>query len=468
MTITVLGLDFKTAGVELREQVALSGDQTLRLLDTIAAEKMFSEALVLSTCNRTEFYVCGGGEAQKSLGRLLGHVARIKGADPVTQLSAFWRRDGLQAVSHLFGVAAGLESQVVGEHEIMGQVKEAYRIACEARTAKFILHKLLHWTFRAGKRVMTETTLGQGTASVAQAAVDLAAQVFSHLADRTVLLIGAGQTAESAAQALLREGVRRLIVANRTLYKAQQLAGDFVQYVAQQRQRGPAEAQEFACPALRQLQAQGAGPQAAVQPSADLDARAIGLEELPGVLHEADLVISSTASQDPVLTYDRVQSVLSRRRRPLLMIDIAVPRDIDPRLAELPNVLLYNIDALEGLVSRNVHRRQAEVPKAQAIIDDEVRQFEQWLATLDVVPTIQLLQQRIRSLGQAEMERYLRKLPPEAQRQMEEFARTLCNKIMHDPIMFLKRLDSPDGKSDPAAIQTLRQIFGLDSTEQPQ
>jgi glutamyl-tRNA reductase len=466
MKIIVLGLDSRTARVELREQAAMTPDQVLQLLKVLAAEKLFSEIMVLSTCNRTEFYVCGGTDPAQALGHLLGHVAQVKNVPPLTETEVFFRHEGPEAVRHLFRVAASLESQMVGEHEIMGQVKAAYKQACDARTAKFLFHKLMHWAFRTGKRVMTETALGQGTASIAQAAVDLVAQVFSRLSDKTVLLIGAGETAEASAQALLRAGVRKLIVANRTLRNAEQLAGDLSDWFSLQQQRSPMPEQEFQCPALKQMLALCTlKEEVPAAPVVGIEARAIALEEVPSALGEVDVVISSTGSQDPVLTYDKMQPALSRRRQSLLMIDIAVPRDIDPRLAELPNVFLYNIDAMEGLVEMNVRRRMAEVPLASAIVEDEVRRFQQWFASLEVVPTIQLLEQRILALQQAEVDRYINKAPPEAREQMQALARTLCRKILHDPIVFLKQLAAQNGAADLSAIQTLRQIFRLDSTD---
>lgn len=463
MKLTVLGLDYRTAAVELRERVALSNDQVMRLLGIITAEKLFAEAMIVSTCNRTEFYLAGHEDSASLLPHLLGHVAQVKGAEPMTRPEAFFRHDAVEAVRHLFRVCGSLESQVVGEHEIMGQVKTAYKLACDARTAKFLLHKLLHCAFRAGKRVMTETTLGQGTASVAQAAVDLAAQVFARLKGKTVMLIGAGATAETAAQALLRSGVRRLIVANRTLYKAEQLAGDFVQWLSQQAARDAAS-DGPRCPALGAMLAECKLPPA--EPAwGELEARAIGLEDVAANVGGADLIISSTGAQDLVLTREKLLPVLSGRRRPLLMIDIAVPRDIDPKLAKAPNVFLYNIDELEALVNLNVRRRMEEVPRAAAIVDDEVEQFQQWFSSLDVVPTIQELEQRLRAMQQAEVERYLRKVPPEAREHMQELARTLCNKILHDPIVYLKQLAGRNGSADLSALQTLREIFRLDSTE---
>ncbi len=215
MEISVIGINHRNAAVDVRERFALPSDLAKKLLRTIRAEKIFSEALVLDTCNRTEVYFVN--KTQKdSLKHLLGHVAQLKQTSPLADTSVFYHHQGLDMVRHLFRVAGALDSQMVGEHQILGQLKNAYRLALDAGTVRFLLNKLLHWAFRVGKRVQTQTQLGRGSLSIATSAVELAGQVFSKLSGKTVLLAGAGETAELAAQALLRCGVSELIVANRT------------------------------------------------------------------------------------------------------------------------------------------------------------------------------------------------------------------------------------------------------------
>ncbi len=469
MAIAVIGVDFRTAPVGVREQLALSPAQALRLLHTIAAERMFAEAAVLSTCNRTEFYFVAPHREPKSLHHLLGHVAAIKGTPPVVDHTVFFHHAGEAAAEHLFRVAASLESQVVGEHEIMGQVKDAYRLACEARTAGFLVHKLMHWAFRAGKRALSETALGQGTASVSQAAVNLARQIFQTLAGKTALLVGAGQTAELAAQALVRAGVTRLIVANRTVANAQQLADRFIEWHRQEAKAAPPtlDGKPIKCPALIKLLANCQLKQYLQPPPAPpLSATAVGLDAIPQAIAQADLVISSTGAPEPVLTHASLGAVLAKGGRPLLMIDIAVPRDIDQRLGDLDNVFLYNIDGLESLVAANLERRRLEIPRAEAIVADEVRAFGDWLASLGVVPTIKLLEQRFTAVQQAQIERYQGQFPASHRQQLQEFARALCGKILHDPISFLRTANGSEGEVDLSAVSTLRQIFKLDSTEE--
>jgi glutamyl-tRNA reductase len=468
MPIKLIGVDFKTADVEIRERVAMDSACALQLLHTIAAERILPEAMVLSTCNRTEFYFTTDGKVRDPLGHLLGHVALIKGAPPLEDISMFYRREGLDAVRHLMCVASSLKSQVVGEHEIMGQVKEAYRLACEAQTARFLFHKLAHWTFRTGKRVFSETQLGQGTASVSQAAVDLARHVFKDLAGKKVMLVGAGQTAELAAQALVRSGVRSIVIANRTLSRAEQLAGSFRQWrlqdTAAEAQAGPVR-----CPALVTLLADCPAEEQANlprPPHPELHVSAIELPAIASTMAGVDLVISSTGSSEPVLTQEGLAAALHHRQRPLLLIDIAVPRDIDVRLADVPNVFLYNIDDLQGIVEHNLQRRRQEVPRALAIVEDEVSAFGQWMSSLDAVPTIKQLEQRFAMLQQEQMLKYHRKMTDAQREQLQEFARGLCNKILHGPRSFLRKIGGGSSNgSDLAAVGLLRQMFGLDSMD---
>lgn len=465
MPISVVGVDFKLAPVNVREQLALTHADVLSLLHTIHDERIFPEAFILSTCNRTEFYFLATPNQDDSLPHLLTHVAQIKNAAVPLDASSFFRYDGPQAVQHLFAVASSLESQIVGEHEILGQVKEAYRLACEARTAKFLFHKLLHWAFRASKRVMSETDLGQGTASVSQAAVDLAQHVFAHLNGKTALLVGAGQTAELAAQALIRAGVTELVIANRTQERARQLAESFSQWRTQENADPAFNPDKVTCPALiRLLEEQPLTPKETA--ASPLHVQTVSLEEIPAAIARTDLLISSTGATEPVLTHDKLAPALKHRRNPLLLIDIAVPRDIDPKLGELPNVYLYNIDGLQDMVEQNLQRRRQELPRAQAIVADEMDRFYRWLNSLGVVPTIKLLEQRFASLQQAEIERYHRKFTAADRQQLHEFARTLCAKILHDPIAFLRGLKTDGPDTTPLAeINTLRQIFNIESTE---
>jgi len=472
--LSVIGVSHRTAPVEVRERLALPGADVGRMLQAMHAEPDLEEALLLATCNRTELYSVPR-RGHDPLEHFLDQLGRLRGSRPAADPAVFYRYDGLEAARHLFRVAASLDSQIVGEHQILGQVKEAYRAAVEARTAGFLLNRVLHWSFRVGKRVRTETELGRGSSGVAQAAVELTRQIFSSLAGKTVLLVGAGANAECAARALLRAGAARLIVANRTLYRAQQLAWDLVHKPAAkpgagdecdlgEEGEGPVQ-----CPAIPASGTVAADPSAAADAGdAGPATEAIGLEDIPAAMARADLVISSTDAPEPVLTLDGLAEVIGRRRQPVFIVDIAVPRDVDERLGRLENVFLYNIDDLDRLVSRSLERRRQEIPRAEDIVEEEVARFDRWLSSLGVAPTIRLLTERLAALEQAHVARYGRKFTAADREQLDPFTRTLGNQFLHKPVEFLRNL-SDDGETSEslAAVELVRRLFGLDESEDP-
>jgi len=460
MEISLIGMSFRTAEVSRRELLALDGEQTLRLLKAVRAERIFPEAVIVSTCNRTECY-CVGEASLAQRRHLLEHLAEIKGCPAAANPSQLRRRRGEQAVRHLFRVAAALDSQVVGEHEILGQLKEAYRLAVEAGTAKFVMHRLMHTAFRTGKRVQSETNLGQGTASIPQVAVELAKRNLPSLDGITVMLIGAGRTAELAAQALLRNGAKTLIVANRTLSRAASLAesllaGRLDKLARATRSPAASPGRHGRACSLRQR----AG-------AAGIGVRAVSLRQVPALLAQVDLVISSTSSPQPVLTGANVASALRRRSRAVLMIDLAVPRDIDPHLAELPNVRLWNLDDLRSRAAEGLAARRLEVPAAEAIVEQETREFCRWLEALRVAPIIKLLHRRVGALQQAEVQRHSGKFAPADRQQLELFARSLCKKVLHGPLTYLKDLAAGEsGATGLASLETVRRMFGLGDGEE--
>lgn len=472
--LSVIGISHRTAGVVLRERLALPSDAVTRLLSALRVENVFSESLVLATCNRTECYFVPHRPCD-AVAYFVDHVAKVKGGTPVTETAAFYRYDDLEAVRHLFRVAASLDSQIVGEHQILGQVKDAYRRAVEARSAGFLLNKLLHWAFRVGKRVQTETGLGRGSASVAAAAVELAEHLFSSLADKTVLVVGAGETAESAARALLRSGASRLIVANRTVERARQLADDLLRAppagkCAPEDDSAGDVAEATSCPALVAEATAEAGAPPADTPVADFHrpaTEAVGLDDLPAAVALADLVIASTGAAQPVLTYDSLAGTLRRRSRSILIIDIAVPRDVDERLGRLDNVFLYNIDDLDRLVAANLEKRRQEIPRAEAIVELEVEQFGRWLASREVAPTIRLLQERLATIQRAHLERHGRRFSDADREQLERFCQALVSQILHKPLAMLKSLSVEGTTSERlATIDMLRRLFDLDSPDE--
>jgi len=460
--LSVIGVSHRTAPVEVREALALSPGQAARVLAEMRAEDAFDEALLVSTCNRTEVYFVARA-ADDPRAYLLDHVARAKGARPAVEADAFYRRDDTDAVRHLFGVAASLDSQIVGEHEILGQIKDAYRLAVEARTTSALLNKLLHWAFRVGKRVRTETDLGAGSASVAAAAVDLARHIFSSLTGKTVLLVGAGQTAETAARALLEAGADRLIVANRTLYRAQQLAHDLTHEAMDRPAPDRAAPDRASTDRAAPGRAAPARERSGREPSAD----AVGLDAIGETIAQADLVITATDAEKCVLTWPNLSDILRARRSALLIIDIAVPRDVDERLGDLDNVYLSNIDDLDRLLERNLQRRRLEIPKAEAIVEYEVNEFGRWLASRQAVPTIRLLKKRIQTIQEKQIERYGKQFSDADRAQLEQFAQSVGKQILHSPLALLKELSTDGTPSERlAAVDLLRRLFDLDTLDE--
>ncbi|MEI7835808.1 MAG: glutamyl-tRNA reductase [Planctomycetota bacterium] len=462
MELFVIGISHRTAPVEVREKVALPGPLSRQLLRTMHAEKTFEEILVVDTCNRTEFYFVPHNDADP-LPYLLDHIARVKGAPADVDPSLFYRHRGHDAVKHLFSVAAGMESQIVGESEILSQLKTGYRLALEERTARFLLNKVIHRAFRVSKRIRTETQLGYGSTSVAQAAAELASQVFAELAGKTILLVGAGKTVEAAAKTLVCPGVKQVIVANRTLSRAEDLAAELALG------RGaPDEADEpITCPALLRLLGLMKDSGSAAQ-AHKIPARAVELVDLPAVIGEADIVLCSTGSPDLVLTYEALAAPIRRRQGLLLIVDIAVPRDVDPRLGKLPNVFLHNINDLDKVVEGTLSRRRSEIPKAVAIIDHEVARFSAWCDSLDANATIRQLRHWFELIQAEQLDRYGRKFDPAVREQLKAFTQTLINKALHQPITFLRTLaQEADTSEQLLMVDAIRRLFDLDKIEVP-
>ncbi|NQT19321.1 MAG: glutamyl-tRNA reductase [Planctomycetes bacterium] len=458
MKITVVGISHRTATVEVREQFALPGGLAGELLRAVKAEGVFGEALLLDTCNRTEMYLVAP-ELEDCATRMAAHLARLKHISPLPDASLLYRRDGTAAVEHLFRVSASLDSQILGEDQILGQIKNAYSLAVEEKSTGFVLNRLMHRAIRVGKRVRTETQLGRGAAGIPHAAVELAIQIFATLAGKTVMLVGAGETAELAARNLIACGVSNIIVANRTLERAQRMAAQLAQGAA-----------GVTCPTADDESTAGNDTTCPARPSDDAlpITRAIGLDDIPNVIRSVDLVICSTGSPEAVLTYDNVGEVLRTNRRPLFIVDIAVPRDVDPRLNDLSNVFLYNIDDLKSIVAANLERRRHEMPRAEAIVSHEVELFSNWLDSLQVAPIVKLLQEHFDQLRRAEIKRYGKQFSEADNEQLEVFTRSLCKKLLHEPLTFLRQVsrDNSIGDSE-TTVEIVRRMFGISQPDEP-
>jgi len=419
MAIVVLGLNHKTAPVEVRERLHFPDRDLPEALGALGALPEVLERLILSTCNRVEVYAVVP-EASGAREALQAFLAERRGVPPEAFTEALYLHAEREAARHLFRVASSLDSMVVGEHQIQAQVKEAYAIAGRLGATGPILNGLLERALHVAKQVRTETGIGAAPVSVASVAVDLAKRIFSDLAGRTVMVLGAGEMAELALTHLRDEGIRTIVVANRNHDRAVELAG-----------RAGGRAVTF------------------------LQAR----DEMVG----ADIVISSTGAPHVLLGRDDVAEVVRRRHyRPIFLIDIAVPRNIDPKVNELDNVYLYDIDDLQGVVAANLSARKREAVRAEAIVDREAEQFGQWLRSLEVVPTIVSLRERIGAIRRAELEKALGRLgdlTPEQREAVAALSTSLVNKILHQPMTELKRQASSSDGHLYAAI--LRALFRL-------
>jgi glutamyl-tRNA reductase len=413
MALIALGLNHLTAPLELRERVAFAPEATAQALSDLARQPGVNEAMILSTCNRTELYVDVDKGAEGTPQRWLSEQHHLT----ERRIDEFlYRHDADDAVRHLFRVATGLDSMVLGEPQILGQVKDAYQAARSAGSLRAPMERLLQQTFAVAKRVRTDTRIGASPVSVAYTAVRLAEQLFADLADACVLLIGAGDTIELAARHLSESRVRRLIVANRTLENAQALAQRFGAY-------------------------------------------AIGLGDLPQHLAEADIVIASTASREPVITRAMVEAALrARRHRPMFLVDIAVPRDIEADVAGLDDAFLYTIDDLKQVIDDNLRSRKAAAREAEAIIGLQVEHYAAWRRALDLRNPLPALRrdaeaQRDAALAKARQLLAAGRTPEQA---LDFLAHTLTNKLLHAPSANLRAAAQ---RGDIELLRAAEQLF---------
>lgn len=417
--ILLLGVNHKTTPVEIREKIALSGgyEEPLAAMKNIQGLR---EYYLLSTCNRVELLLVTEAESnveEAVIDFLFGD--RVPRDDCRQYLYMLYDKE---AVHHLFMVAASLDSMVVGEAQILGQLKEAYRYAAHFGCTGPLLNKLLHKSFSVAKRVRTETAIGSSAVSISYAAVQLAKKIFGNLEGKNVLLVGAGEMAELAAEHLVGNGVGSVTVANRTLARAVGLAQCF-------------------------------------------KGKAVAMEELVAQLEHVDIIISSTGATEIILHKDEVKSVMrARMNRPLFFIDIAVPRDLDPRLNELDNVYLYDIDDLSNVVEINKSQRDQEAIVAARIVDEEALKFERWFLGLAVTPTIQALKEKMDGIGQLELDRTLSRMPDMTDADREHLSRmvtAIIAKILHDPLMYLKSESCAGRDNSDLKVTTIRELFGL-------
>jgi glutamyl-tRNA reductase len=418
MRLTALGINHNTAAVDVRERVAFAPEQLVEALQDACNRGIADELVILSTCNRTELYLCGKGDAADGK-NALGWLASWHhlGAEEIDGNCYHYQDE--TALQHMIQVASGLDSMVLGEPQILGQMKSAFAVAEEAGTTGMELSRIFPQVFAVAKKVRTDTAIGENPVSVAYAAVDLAGHIFSDLRETTALLIGAGETIDLVARHLVESGVTGIVVANRTLSRARELADRF-------------------------------------------GAEAVLLAEVPEQLQRADIVITSTASQLPILGKGAVEAALrTRKHRPILMVDLAVPRDIESQVGDLKDIYLYSIDDLREIVDENLRNRRDEARKADEIIAAGVLEFRRALRARGAVDTVRAYRGRAEQMRDAEVERALRQLAGGADPEevVTALARGLTNKLIHNPSIELRRA-SAEGRDEVLGVA--RALLGLD------
>jgi glutamyl-tRNA reductase len=423
--VLALGVSHKTAPLELRERLALTEGRAVSVLGELVGSAEIAEAAAISTCNRTELYLYASDpvDAESQALSVLARVAEIR---PTELVSHLYSLRGGDAAAQLYRVTAGLESMIVGEAEVQGQVKRAYELALVEDATGPVLNRLFRGALAAGKRARTETAISKRALSVPQVAVELARRTLGDLESRTVLVIGAGETAELTARALAARGVDAVFIANRHYDRAIGLAERF-------------------------------------------GGRAVRFEELPGLLAEADIVVSSTSSPHHVIERESLASVMQARAgRPLLLIDLAVPRDIHPACRELTAVTVHDMDDLQSLVERNASGREAEARRAVTVLDAERARFEEWLERQEVTPTVAALRARADEIVKrvlAENEGRWESLSDADRERVRAMAGAIAGRLLHEPTLRLKR---SAGDADASAhVHALRELFGLDPASDP-
>ncbi len=413
--IYVLGLSHKTAPVSVREKFAFKSEEIEDSLLSLNSLKGVDECMILSTCNRVEIYFVSREDSPFQ--EVMKFLTDKKDVSLEDISKFFYKLEGRDAVKHAFRVASSLDSMIVGEPQIVGQFKDAFNLSREFGTSGAILNRLCETALKVSKRIRTETGISKNAVSISFAAVELAKKIFGSLHGKSVAIIGAGEMAELAVKHLVSNGVSTVFVVNRTLSRAEELASLF-------------------------------------------GGEAFGLGEIGEVLRRADIVISSTGAKDYVLTLENASHSLLEKRTPTFLIDIAVPRDIDPELSKVSNVYLYDIDDLNSVVQANIEERKRAAVEAESIIEGYVERFVKWVRELEIAPLIAQLKQKAEEIRKEELDKRLDKLglTDLQKEEIENTVRIIINKILHTPITAVKEKAHHEDKS---YVQTFKEIFGL-------
>lgn len=417
MKILVAGLNHNTADIEVREKVAFNGYKLKEGLIGVKNLPQINEVVILSTCNRVELYasVRDIEDASESIKTFISGFHNI---DRALLDKAVYVYNGVNAVRHIFRVASSLDSMVIGEPQILGQLKEAFEFALVNKTTGILLNKLMKKAISVAKRVRSETRIAENAVSISFAAVELAKKIFTDLSEKVFMLLGAGEMAELAAKHLMNNGVREVIVANRRYERACELAKEF-------------------------------------------NGRPVSLDNFLKEMVHSDIVICSTGAPNYILLKEQMQKVMKeRKQRQVFIIDISVPRNIDPKINDLDNVFLYNIDDLQGIVDANMFERKKEAEKAEKIIEEEITPFFQWLSSLESFPTIIALREKAEKIKNDEVEKLLNRFPDLNEKQkkaIEYMASSIVNKLIHPPTIALKK----DSEDRDLMVVIIKKLYGI-------
>ena len=422
MHLVLVGLSHKTAPVAIREKLTFPAHVQEDALNRLARTEGIREAVIVSTCNRTEVYAVASSE-DGGVESVISFLTDYHDLDRHELVRYLYVITGDAVVRHLFRVVASLDSMVVGEAQILGQVKEAYEHGFNADATSRVFNKLFRQSFEVGKRVRTETAIGESAVSISYAAVELAKKVFDTLDGRTILILGAGKMSELTAKHLVSNGAARVLVVNRTFERAEEMAVRF-------------------------------------------DGTAIPYDRLYEAVRDSDIVISSTAATEYVITKHDLAPVARSRTRPLFLIDIAVPRDIDPAANDLGGVFVYDIDALNGIVESNLEERMTEAHRAEGIIDEEIAAFYAWVESMEVVPTVAAIRAKAEVIRQMELEKAFKRLDlsDRDRKTVEALTCAIVNKMLHGPTARLKK--AATGRDGYEYMEMARALYGLEDSEE--
>ncbi|MGD1076003.1 MAG: glutamyl-tRNA reductase [Thermodesulfovibrionales bacterium] len=422
MKIIVIGLNHKTAPVDVREKLAFAGSKLEEGLLKIRELPGIDEIVVLSTCNRVELYA-DVRDVERSFETIRTFLSEFHSIDEDALKKSLYLHNGFDAVRHIFRVASSLDSMVVGEPQILGQLKDAFDFALQRKTTGILLNRLMKKAISVAKRVRTETKIAENAVSISFAAVELARKIFTDLQEKSFMLLGAGEMAELAARHMVNCGVKDVAVVNRTHERGCELAAEF-------------------------------------------NGRAVKFEDFLNEMVHIDILICSTGAPTYVLHKEEMQRVMKdRRQRSVFIIDISVPRNIDPAINNLDNVYLYDVDDLQGTVDANILERQKEAEKAGTIIEDEIEAFQKWMSSLDSVPTVVALRNKAEAIKKEEMERLMNRFPELGERErkaIEYMASAITNKLIHPPTVALRE----DAEDKEMLVATIRKLYGINGEEE--